>query len=135
MSKWTIRTAFVSAVCRDVPLAESPSQIPRDAEDYAALMLSQFAMAPFTVWIDCAGTLSAIWKGRASKRDGPCEHFWGRVFAALSGEEFVARKTKAHTSEADVVAGKTTPFERKGNAFADTLARKGAEISQQPVLS
>ena len=83
---------LVSACFGDVPLAASPSQIPWEAEDYAALMLSQFATAPFTVWIDCAGTLSAIRRGKASKRDGPREHFWGRFFAALSGEEFVAKK-------------------------------------------
>ena len=123
---------FEAACYGDVPLAESPSQIPRDAEDYAALMLSHFALAPYTVWFDCAGTLSAIWRGKAVQQDGPREHLWSRFFAALSEEEFVAKKTKAHTTEADVAAGITTAFERKGNSFADTLARKGAEISQQP---
>jgi hypothetical protein len=52
-------------------------------------------------------------------------HLWTRCFAAFDQGDVVVHKLKAHATEADVAAGKTSEWASRGNACADWFARLG----------
>ena len=128
--------ALISAVYGDAPPKECPEQTVADGEDYAACMLARFGCPPMRVFFDCAATVGAINRGQlADRSQHPRAHLWGRYWAAFSGEDVVAYKTKAHTKESDVERGITTHWERRANAHADRYAKLGARLAQQPELN
>lgn len=51
---------LISAVFGPVPLEKAPFQTSRDAEDYAARMLTFYAEPPFRLYTDCSGTLRCL---------------------------------------------------------------------------
>eukprot|EP00959_Pyramimonas_sp_CCMP1952_P245451 5130198-Pyramimonas_sp.AAC.1 len=91
-------------------------------------MFGQIAFAPECVWTDCAATIRAS-QSRVRSTSARCAqaHMWSSVHAAFEGGLQV-HKTKAHCSEADVTRGRTTAWERKANAIADALAKRGAGL-------
>ena len=50
---------LVAAAFGAVPWESAPAQVARDAEDYAVFMLTRVATQPFTIYVDCAGTVGA----------------------------------------------------------------------------
>ena len=112
---------LISAAYGPVPFDLCPFQEARDGEDYAAHMCCFLTEGPIDIYIDCQGTLDAVCKGEAyaasgSKRRG---HVWGPFHAAFDDGRCAAHKTKAHASLQDVHNGRTTFWERNGNALAD----------------
>ena len=51
--------SLVAAAFGAVPWEAAPGQEARDGEDYAVYMLTEVAAQPFSLYIDCAGTVSA----------------------------------------------------------------------------
>ena len=92
-------------------------------------MLSEIAVEPFTLYIDCAGTLGAAQDPSIAKRPRHTRaHLWGRVWAVF--DNLQARKTLAHATESDVTRGLTTQWERQGNDLADRYAKLGADLHE-----
>ena len=98
-----------------MPWEQAPGQTSRDAEDFAVSMLPYVACEPFTLRIDCQGTVDAACGPPAAttSASAPRGHMWGRVWASF--DKLEASKTKAHATVADVDAGRTTAWERLGN--------------------
>ena len=119
---------MISACFGPVPWEFGPQQLARDGEDYAFAMLPEVAEYPFEVWCDCAAPIAcALDRHSATSARTPQAHLWCRFFGTFD-DGVPVHKTKAHASEADVQAGRTTPWERKANAVADTLAKRGAAM-------
>ena len=51
---------------------------------------------------------------------------WSPFWSSFDAGDYSASKTLAHATAADVDAGKTTWWEKKSNASADTYAKAGA---------
>ena len=119
---------LIAAAYGAVPEDECPLQVARDGEDYAIMMLSQVAIAPFHLFIDCQGTVDCVQKGRsyATCASNPRAHLWGRYYAAFDADGVMCSKTLAHATATDVEAGRTTQWEKNGNCHADKFAKLGA---------
>ena len=48
---------LVAAAFGAVPCEAAPAQVAKDGEDYAVYMLTQMAIQPFSIYVDCAGTV------------------------------------------------------------------------------
>ena len=118
-----LKAAAYGAVPSDV----LPGQSARDGEDYAAAMAGQFTLDPLTLYIDCEGTIATINgpKHKALGAQGPRAHVWNRLL--FSHDVVRAVKVKGHATESDVEAERTSHLFRRGNEFADTFAKKGAD--------
>ena len=128
----------VAAVYGPVPVTAGPGQVARDGEDYAIMMLSVHAVPPFEVYVDCKGTLECLQSPRSfsTGASNPRAHLWTRYWAAFEGEEVVAHKTLAHATDADIEAGRSSYWQRRGNEAADKFAKLGAAchpLSQEDV--
>ena len=91
-------------------------------------------MAPLHVYVDCAGTLGCATDRRKAEAGGNLRaHLWGRYWEAFGDDETVSvTKTKAHATQGDVEVGRTTEWERRGNAAADDRAKAGAKCHEVP---
>ena len=70
-------------------------------------MLTEVAMQPFTIYVDCAGTVGAANNPLAGTRPRHLRaHLWDRIWERF--DELQVHKTKAHATEADVAQGTTT---------------------------
>eukprot|EP00973_Karenia_brevis_P014925 2037131-Karenia_brevis.AAC.1 len=121
---------LVAAAYGLVPAEDCPMQTIAEAEDYALSMLAVIAMAPLQVYVDRKQTVDTACGGRrvATCAAHPRAHLWVRFFTAYGDEDVQVHKTLGHATAADVHAGRTTEWERKGNQFADKYARRGAEL-------
>ena len=124
---------LISACFGAVPFDLAPAQTSRDGEDYAIFMASFVAEPPFTILCDCAGTVGCMQVGGRQKGlQGPRAHLWSRVYSAFDGEQAEVVKTLAHATAADVLGGKTTWWEKKGNSEADKFAKRGCAMHPMP---
>ena len=109
------------------------------AELRAVCELLVVVVPPITIWIDNKEVLDGIAKGKqwccASARAAAdlWRTFWHKL-EDIGGEGIDFVKTKGHATEADVQAGRSTAFQRRGNANADHYAGRGvdAAVSQSP---
>ena len=90
-------------------------------------MAGHITLDPLTLYIDCEGTIATVIepKHKALGARGPRAHVWNRLL--FSHDEVRAVKVKGHATESDVEAGRTSHLFKKGNDFADTFAKKGAD--------
>ena len=118
----------IAAAYGHVPFRHGPRQTAKDGEDYAVLILTQCAMAPFELYADCQGTLDMLQGGQGlgASAGGPRAHLWAPFWSSFDSTDFSAYKTAAHCSFADVHNGKTTMWEKKANDSADHYAKIGA---------
>ena len=117
---------LVAAAYGAVPWDAAPAQVARDAEDYAVFMLSKVAALPFTLYIDCAGTMGAARNPQVGTKPRHLRsHLWDDVWKHF--KELQVHKTKAHATEADIVHGATTRWQMDGNTLADQYAKLGVE--------
>jgi hypothetical protein len=121
---------LISAAYGPVPMCDCPLQTIADAEDYALAMLPVLAMTPIEVYVDRQQTVNMAngCPRAATSVASPRAHLWVRYFTAFEGENVRVLKTLAHATAGDVDAGRTTEWERKGNALADKYAKLGAAM-------
>ena len=118
---------LVAAAYGAVPWEAAPAQEARDGEDYAVFMLTEVAALPFTIYVDCAGTVGAAGNPLVGTRPRHLRaHLWDRIWECF--EELQVHKTKAHATETDVLQGITTHWEMRGNSLADEYAKAGVEM-------
>ena len=70
-------------------------------------------------------------KARPWEPKGKRAHVWSRLLC--SHDEVTA--VKGHATEADLQAGRSAVVFRRGNSFADVVAKKGADIHKPPFLN
>ena len=104
------------------------------AELRAVCELLVVVVPPITIWVDNQELLDGFAKGKqwccSSARVAAdlWRIFWHKL-ADIGPEGVVLVKTKGHASEADVQAGRSTPFQRKGNDNADHFASRGVDVA------
>ena len=104
------------------------------AELRAVCELLMVAVPPLTIWVDNQEVLDGWAKGRkwcvASARTAAdlWKWFWNKI-DDIESENITLVKTKGHATEADVQAGRSSEFERKGNDNADHFAGRGVEVA------
>lgn len=110
------------------------------AELWAVLQMLVIAIPPFTVWTDSAGVVDGWHRGRvwccASCR--PAADLWRKIWWRLDDmgcDGIDIRKVKGHATEADVEAGRSTPWERECNDHADHFAKRGVEVAEAQLPS
>ena len=108
-----------------VPVDLAPTQDSEVAEDYAVFMASQLACQPFELYTDCASTVGRVRTPGSSTRHRSAQ-LWGKVWAVWDPCDIVINKAAAHTTQADVEAGRIAPDIRSENMEADKYAKKGA---------
>ena len=118
----------ISAAYGPVPLGAGPGQTARDGEDYAIRMTALLVAPPFEVFTDCYGTVRCMTQPPfySTGPHNPRAHLWGFFHATFEAGDVTVHKTLGHATAEDVLQGKSTHWERKGNAAADSLAKKGA---------
>lgn len=126
----------IAAAYGAVPADQCPAQTCRDGEDYAVCMLTQLAVEPFVLYIDCQGTLDSMKEPRtaSTKASNARANLWGRVWASFN--KIIAHKTKGHAT-AQEARSEAERWQRKANQHADVYAKKGARkhpISQQQIF-
>ena len=111
-----------------MPLELAPARTAPDAEDFAVYMLKFVAMGQFELYIDCKSALRVLARGAGAGTNAaaPRPHLWGAFWGSFSPADFQAHKTLGHGTAADVEAGRTTEWGRRGNGKADELAKLGA---------
>ena len=130
---WAVVVADVngdvaSAIFGVVPIDEGPSQVARDGEDFAILMLSRNALlgGRITVHVDCEGTLGCAYALPSSDWSKEQRaHWWCEINDRLELATF--EKVDSHLPYSAVREGRTTHRDWNGNRQADTLAKQGAE--------
>ena len=84
-----------------VPWEAAPAQDARDGEDYAVFMLTEIAALPFTIYVDCAGTVGAASNPLVGTKPRHLRsHLWDRIWESF--EVLHVHKTKAHATETDI---------------------------------
>ena len=121
---------LLAAAYGPVPVDALPSQTSKDGEDFAMQMAADLVEAPFQLRGDCATTVNtangpAAWACRPGSRGAAV---WGRWFSTHGGAVVV--KVLAHATSVDVMEGRITEWERKGNAQADHYAKMGGKLHQ-----
>ena len=117
---------LVAAAFGAVPWDAAPAQVAKDAEDYAVFMLTLVATQPFSIHVDCAGTVGAARNPLAGTKPRHLRaHLWDEVWKHFN--ELHVNKTKAHATEIDIEQGITTRWEMQGNTLADEYAKSGVE--------
>ena len=124
----------IAAAYGAVPRCKAPLQHARDGEDWAVRMLSFVALLPFSLFIDCSGTVGCLHKGKvyATRLCEPRAHIWGGFFASFDADDFLAQKAKAHATCAMVESGEVPLWQKKGNDAADSFAKAGAQTRKLP---
>ena len=113
-----------------VPADRAPLQTARDAEDYVVFMAGTITSDPVKLYIDCQGTVADALAGpqRCTRPGHRVAHLWGSVFARFDNDmREVVQKILGHATEKDVADGRTTAWEKCGNAHADRLAKRGPD--------
>ena len=104
----------IAAVYGLVPHNLGPEQTARDGEDCAFWAMPHCCEHITSVYVDCQGTLEcATTKAKALHPTNPRAHLWEHWWATM-GPAVLAHKTLAHATETDVLAGKTTWWDKKG---------------------
>ena len=118
----------IAAAYGPVPLGMCPGQTARDGEDFAIRMTALLVAPPFEVYTDCLGTVRCMTQPAfySTGPHNPRAHLWGFYHATFEEGDVTVHKTLGHATLEDVERGKSTHWERKGNAAADALAKKGA---------
>ena len=117
---------LVAAAYGAVPWEAAPAQVARDGEDYAVYMLTSVAQQPFSIYVDCAGTVGAATDPLVGTKPRHLRaHLWDEIWKSF--KDLQVHKTKAHATETDVLQGITTRWEMQGNALADEYAKAGVE--------
>ena len=105
------------------------------AELWALLQVLRHARPPVTAWVDNAGVVDGFGKGRvwcvAACR--PAADLWRLVWDKaddLGNEGISVVKVKGHATDADVAAGRSTPWQKLCNDHADHFAKRGAELAE-----
>ena len=124
------RGNVLSAAYGPVPGSMCPDQVARDGEDYALVMASILCEPPFTAYVDCHGSIDAfeLPVSESTGSGNPRAHLWKLIWGKLRGEPVLLAKTKAHATEQDVLLGKTTWWQKRGNDAADKFAKMGAQV-------
>ncbi|CAK0891345.1 unnamed protein product, partial [Prorocentrum cordatum] len=108
-----------------------PFQTAKDGEDFAVWMLSRF-LGPSVdeILIDCASTVSCLTMGKkyATATSKPNAHLWEGIYASLDVDTLKVTKVAAHCTARDVMDGKITEADLRGNGHADRWAKAGAEL-------
>ncbi|CAK0867581.1 unnamed protein product, partial [Prorocentrum cordatum] len=108
-----------------------PFQTAKDGEDFAVWMLSRF-LGPSVdeLLIDCASTVSCLTLGKkyATAANKPNAHLWEGIYASLDVDTLKVTKVAAHCTARDVMDGKITEADLRGNGHADRWAKAGAEL-------
>ncbi|CAK0865821.1 unnamed protein product, partial [Prorocentrum cordatum] len=108
-----------------------PFQSAKDGEDFAVWMLSRF-LGPSVdeILIDCASTVSCLTLGKkyATAANKPNAHLWEGIYASLDVDMLKVTKVAAHCTARDVMDGKITEADLRGNGHADRWAKAGAEL-------
>ncbi|CAK0852813.1 unnamed protein product [Prorocentrum cordatum] len=108
-----------------------PFQSAKDGEDFAVWMLSRF-LGPCVdeILIDCASTVSCLTLGKryATAANKPNAHLWEGIYASLDVDMLKVTKVAAHCTARDVMDGKITEADLRGNGHADRWAKAGAEL-------
>ena len=104
------------------------------AELRAVCELLVVVVPPITIWVDNQELLDGLAKGEqwccSSARAAAdlWRTFWHKM-ADIGPAGISMAKTKGHASEADVQAGRSTTFQRKGNGNADHFAGRGVDVA------
>ena len=118
---------LVAAAYGAVPWESAPAQVARDAEDYAVYMLTKVASQPFTIYVDCAGTVEAARDPLVGTKPRHLRaHLWDEIWQHYA--ELRVNKTKAHATAAHIEQGITNKWEMQGNELADEHAKLGVEL-------
>lgn len=110
-----------------------PVQSVAAAELWALRMLLRHCMAPLDVASDCQFVVDGVTAGPAATTMPSQLHagIWRSIWRCIDdlGRNVVTvRKVLAHSSHADVAAGRISAVDRHGNAQADTFAKLGAAM-------
>ena len=108
-----------------VPGEACPSQISRDAEDFAVMRAAELIIRSFWPRIDSAGTVGCV-NGPRERAAGVKEsraHLWCRAFGAHP--ELLASKCKGHARRTEAQAGTQAALDKCGNDAADDFGREG----------
>jgi len=110
------------------------------AELWAVIQLLHLALPPITIWVDNKGVVDGWARGRvwccSSAR--PAADLWlqfWRLVEDIGIEGIQICKCKGHATEADVQAGRSTAFLKRGNDHADHFAGRGADVAEDQVPS
>ena len=110
---------LVAAAYGAVPWEAAPAQVARDGEDYAVYMLTSVAQQPFSIYVDCAGTVGAATDPLVGTKPRHLRaHLWDEIWKSF--KDLQVHKTKAHATETDVLQGITTRWEMRGSRHHDT---------------
>jgi len=110
------------------------------AELRAVIQLLTLALPPLTIYVDNKGVVDGWANGRtwccSSARPAAdiWREFWRRI-DDIGTEGIAILKCKGHATEADVQAGRSTPFLRTGNGHADHFAGRGVDVAEDQVPS
>ena len=92
------------------------------------------AIPPLCIWIDNQGVIDGWHKGRiwCTAAARPTANLWREILRILDdiGGGITLRKCKGHATDADMQAGRSTPFKQRGNSHADHYAGGGATIAE-----
>ena len=105
------------------------------AELWALLQALRHARPPLTIWVDNAGVVDGLAKGRTwcCHSSRPAADLWLLVWDKLEDlddDRVVVLKVKAHATQADVDSGRTTAWHRQGNDHADHFAKRGSDLAE-----
>ncbi|CAK0836444.1 unnamed protein product, partial [Prorocentrum cordatum] len=126
------------AVYGSVRLDLCPFQTAKDGEDFAVWMLSRF-LGPSVeeILIDCASTVSCLTLGKkyATAANKPNAHLWEGIYASLDVDTLKVTKVAAHCTARDVLDGKITEADLRGNGHADRWAKAGAGLHRTSLVA
>jgi hypothetical protein len=105
------------------------------AELWAVLEMLRMALPPLRIWVDNKGVVDGWHRGRTwcCSSSRPAADLWKQVWDKLDDigvDGIEVRKCKGHATEADVHAGRSTEFLRRGNDHADHFAGRGVDIAE-----
>ncbi|CAK0858476.1 unnamed protein product [Prorocentrum cordatum] len=83
-----------------------------------------------SILIDCASTVSCLTLGKryATAANKPNAHLWEGIYASLDVDMLKVTKVAAHCTARDVMDGRITEADLRGNGHADRWAKAGAEL-------
>ena len=110
------------------------------AELWAIWQALRLAIGPLRIWTDSQGAVDGKAKGKqwCCAAGRPVADLWRKIWAILEDigpDEVVFHKVKGHATQADIDAGKSTPWERDCNDHADHFAKRGLEVAEHQLPS
>ncbi len=119
---------LVGAIYGHLPWAESDEQTPGQAEMYALRRAAELSAGPLRIFTDYREAVEGISKGPAATTGPRAKHaaHWRAFWTAVEGEEFQVIKVKGHITASEVEGDEVLRWRRRGNAWADRLAKLGA---------